>query len=424
MESDMKRLVVRAVCAALIAFATMPASAKKPGGGHPVQKIVKLKLGPFKIDAKRDREVCQAIKVPNVAGMEVDHWEARSRLSNKGLTGSHHLVLYGYDGTDSTKFPKELADDPGCSGFGPPDFFRRRVFLSGSGGETPRGNWSVTSASYPGDLAQVMPSSTDDRVNSWVVINSHYFNDSTKRASGLVRLKLWLRPLDTRKRVIRQVIHGDASEGIMLPPGTKSDPAANPISAALRADGAPNYSTEGGYNPSGDVCIFNLATHMHKRGTRFLIQYAESDQVETTLDWHDWLHPGILLLPSFGPIAAAPTDRAPGLLRAYTAENGFPEIRYACEMANGVDDRETKMGCEETPGVVPGVPWDGEDDGTTTHAKPCGENGVNCDGKPCVPANLVFGPLSDDDMCILTATVYDPLPGVPPDQACRFRALD
>src|SRR6185369_3544179 len=144
MESDMKRLVVRAVCAALIAFATMPASAKKPGGGHPVQKIVKLKLGPFKIDAKRDREVCQAIKVPNVAGMEVDHWEARSRLSNKGLTGSHHLVLYGYDGTDSTKFPKELAGAPGCSGFGPPDFFRRRVFLSGSGGETPRGNWSVT----------------------------------------------------------------------------------------------------------------------------------------------------------------------------------------------------------------------------------------------------------------------------------------
>jgi hypothetical protein len=41
-----------------------------------------------------------------------------------------------------------------------------------------------------------------------------------------------------------------------------------------------------------------------------------------------------------------------------------------------------------------------------------------------VPANLVFGPLSDDDMCILTATVYDPLPGVPPAEACRFRTLD
>jgi hypothetical protein len=210
----------------------------------------------------------------------------------------------------------------------------------------------------------------------------------------------------------------------MLAPGTKSDPASNPIRSALRADGAPNESTEGGANPSGDVCIFNLATHMHKRGTRFLIEYAENAQVETSLDWNDWLHAGILLLPSLGPLAAPKNDRYPALLRAYTAENGFPELRYACEMANGVDDREMKYGCEETPGVVPGTQWDGTSDGTSTHAQPCGKDGVNCQGKPCVPANLVFGPLSDDDMCILTATVYDPLPGVPPEEACRFRQLD
>ena len=45
---------------------------------------------------------------------------------------------------------------------------------------------------------------------------------------------------------------------------------------------------------------------------------------------------------------------------------------------------------------------------------------VNCNGKACVPANLVFGPLSDDNMCILTATVYDPIPGAPPETACDF----
>ena len=415
----MTRWIVGAACASAIALLATPALAKRD------EKIVKLKLGPFKIEANRDREVCQAIKVPKVAGMEVAHWEARSRTTNAGLTGSHHLVLYGYSGDDSTQFPKELIDDSaGCSAFGPADFFKRRVFLSGSGGEAARGKWSITSASFPGDLAQVMPSSTDDPADSWLVINSHYFNNATRRAAGLVRLKLWLRPLDPRKRVIRQVIHDDASRGIMLPPATKSDPAANPITAALRADGAENDATEGGHNPTGDVCIFNLATHMHKRGTRFLIQYAEQDQVETTLDWSDWLHAGVVLIPSLGPLSSAPADRVPGLLRAYTAENGFPEIRYTCEMSNGVGDREQKMGCQETPGVVPGVPWDGVGDATDTHAKPCGKDGVNCDGKPCVPANLVFGPLSDDDMCILTATVYDPLPGVPPDQACRFRQLD
>ena len=403
------------VVAVVLAACAVPAVAKR------TEKVVKLRLGPFRIEANRDREVCQALEVPGVAGMEVASWEARSRVANHGYTGSHHLVLYGYGGADSTHFPKGLVDDSaGCAGFGPPDFFNRRVFLSGSGGETATGKWTVTRASWPGDLAQVMPAPEDDPKTTWVVINSHYFNNAPKPAHGLVKLTLRLRPLDPRKRVIRQVIQGDASRGIMLPPGTKSDPAANPISAALRADGAPNSQTEGGHDPTGDVCVFTVSTHMHKRGTRFLIQYAENGQVETTLDWPDWLHAGTVLLPGFSPLTAAPNDRYPALLRAYTAENGFPEIRYACEMANGVGDREMKYGCEETPGVVPGVQWDGVADPVTTHPQPCGKDGVNCDGKPCVPANLVFGPLSDDDMCILTALVYDPLPGVPPAEACNF----
>jgi hypothetical protein len=413
MQLSMKRRAVGLILVAIVVLAGPAGAAKAAKNG---EKLVKLKLGPFKIEPERDREVCQALEVPGVAGMEVDRWEARSRVSNRGSTGSHHLVLYGYAGLDASKFPTGLVDNSaGCAEFGPEDFFKARVFLSGSGGENTIGKWSVTKASYPGDLAQVMPASKDDPSDSWVVINSHYFNESRKGGRGIVKLKLWLKPLDPGKRVIRQVIHGDASKGIMLPPGTKSDPASNPIASFFRADGAENTQTEGGKNPEGDVCIFNLATHMHKRGTRFLIEYRENGQSEVLLDWGDWLHAGISLFPNLGP--AGPY----GLLRAYTAENGFPEIRYSCEMANGVDGYEQKLGCEETPGVVPGHQWDGLVDPTTSHPKPCGKDGVNCNGKPCVPANLVFGPLSDDDMCILTATVFDPLPGAPPEEACRLR---
>ena len=57
-----------------------------------------------------------------------------------------------------------------------------------------------------------MPASKDDPNDSWVVINSHYFNEAKKTGRGLVKLKLWLRPLEPGKRVIRQVIHGDASK--------------------------------------------------------------------------------------------------------------------------------------------------------------------------------------------------------------------
>ena len=51
------------------------------------------------------------------------------------------------------------------------------------------------------------------------------------------------------------------------------------------------------------------------------------------------------------------------------------------------------------------------------HARPCGIDGANCQGfgtGRCVESNLVFGPLSDDEMCIIPMQIYDPLPGRPP----------
>ncbi len=107
-------------------------------------------------------------------------------------------------------------------------------------------------------------------------------------------------------------------------------------------------------------------------------------------------------------------------------KNGHPRFRYSCTHANGSAYEPVKMGCEAQPGVVPGISWaEGEALDVSpleTHARPCGLDGVNCAGYGtgrCVEANLVFGPLSDDDMCILPGALYDPLPGVPPEQACN-----
>jgi len=82
------------------------------------------------------------------------------------------------------------------------------------------------------------------------------------------------------------------------------------------------------------------------------------------------------------------------------------------------------MGCEETAGVTPGTRWSaaitaGQEFGD---ARPCGEQAVNCQGfgtQQCVQANLVFGPLSDDDMCVMPIQLYDPTPGAPPETACN-----
>jgi hypothetical protein len=372
------------------------------------QRTVKLKVGPYPIEAKRDREICKAIRVPGIGGLEIASADVRSRISNHGDTGSHHLVVYGYSGADAAAFPEDLTDDPGCNGFGPDDFYSHRVFLAGSGGESRRGKWTVTAIAWPGDLTQVVPATagTQDAI---IVVNSHYFNDASKTAQGLVKVKLRLRPLTPGKRVLRQVVDVDASRDIFVPPGTTGS-----VTSTFQADGAPNANSEGGTNPPGDVCLFTLATHMHKRGTLFTIDWEQDGASTHLLSWDDYLHPGTTFRP--GPLR--------GLLKAYTPENGFPRIRYGCAYANGTNGVEMKQGCQEEPGVVPGISWaEGETLGLSpleTHARPCGKDAVNCDGAPCVDANLVFGPLSDDDMCVLTAFVYDPIPNVPDDQACDF----
>jgi hypothetical protein len=406
----MRRRILGTAIAIVLAAGT-PALAKAK------QKVVRLKIGPFPIEANRDREVCQAFRVRGVPGMEVVSWEARSRYSKNGEVGSHHFVVYGYQGGGSSSFPRGLVENPGCGDFGPPDFFLRRVFLAGSGGESRRGVWALTKGGFPGDLMQPLPNPEDASSDAVIVLNSHYFNGSKKRARGIAKVTLKLAPRNPHKRVLRQIIHGDASRDIDVAPlGTGI------VSSSFQSDGGPNYSTEGGKNPEGDVCVYTISTHMHKRGTLFTVDYEEGGVVKPMLSWPDYIHAGILLRPRLEPTDEGNPTRSLGLLRAHTAENGFPRIRYGCHYANGVEGKEAKMGCEEEPGVTPGMSWtEAEAHGISSlesHARPCGKDGINCEGKPCVPANLVFGPLSDDDMCILTALVYDPRPELGAERAC------
>ncbi len=377
-----------------------------PAGAR--ERVVHLKVGPFRIEAHRDREVCQAVRIPHARGLDVVTYETRSRTARD--VGTHHFIAYGYQGGDSAGFPRTLVDDPGCNGFGPADFFRNRVFLAGSGGEYVHGRWAITSGGVPPGLAQPLPTPADAQDDAVVVLNSHYFNNSRKAAHGLVKLILRLAPADASKRALHMLLEGTASRYIMVPPGD-----TRTVTATWQADGAPNEIAESGFNPAGDVCVLYLTGHMHKRGTLFALDYEEDGKdPQPLLRATDYVHPGVVY---YG---------RGFLLRAYSAANGHPRFRYSCTHANGSAYQPVKMGCEAQPGVVPGISWaEGEALDVSpleTHARPCGLDGVNCAGYGtgrCVEANLVFGPLSDDDMCILPGAIYDPLPGVPPEQACN-----
>ena len=383
-------------------------------------KVVRITLGPFRIEAQRDREVCQAVRIPDVPGMEVTAYEVRSLASRGGKVGSHHLVIYGYRGDSSAAFslrknPRDVVDDPGCNGFGPVDFFRERVQLAGSGGEFQHGKWLLTAGQTPLGLATLLPNPGDAPHDAILVINSHYFNTSSRPGHGLVRIVFRLAPYDGKRRVVRNATPLDASYDIDVPPGELGT-----VTGTWQADGAPDANTEGGYRPGGDVCVLLLTTHTHKRGTHFTISYEEDGKDPAILldpTTYDYRHPSIVALPIGGAFPQG------NLLRAYTAENGHPRLRYSCTHANGAAGLPMKMGCEAAPGVTPGVRWrDALDAGQEFgDARPCGEDGANCTGfgtGRCVEANLVFGPLSDDEMCIIPTQIYDPIPGAPPETAC------
>lgn len=402
----------RCLALALVVALAGPAAAK--------EKVVRLKLGPFRIEAARDREVCQAVRLPNVPGMEVTTWEVRSRTSRGGKVETHHMVVYGYRGSHAVDFPRprntaDVVDIPGCNGFGSDDFFKNRVQLAGSGGEYKRGKWTLTKGQTPLGLATLLPNPSDAPSDAVLVLNSHYINNSSRPARGLVRVTLRLAPYDGTRRVVRTMLAVDASLHIDVPPGE-----VRTTTATWQADGSADEAAEGGFKPDHDVCLLLLTTHTHKRGTNFTITYEEDGKDPVPLltpTVYDYLHPPLLALPTNAPLPQG------NLLRAYTAENGHPRLRYTCTHANGAGGVPIKMGCEAAPGVTPGMEWaaalaDGQLFGD---ARPCGDDGINCAGfgtGRCVEANLVFGPLSDAEMCIVPGFIYDPIPGAPPDKAC------
>jgi hypothetical protein len=413
----MRSAIVAPLLAALIVPMTaVPASAKPAK-----DKLVRLRVGPFRVEAQRDREICQAIRVPQVAGMELASYEVRSLFSPDGKVGSHHLVIYGYSGDGADQFPRaknpgDVVDAAGCNGFGPVDLFKRRVQLAGSGGEFRKGKWASTRGQTPLGLATTLPRTATAGDDAYVVVNSHYFNNGTKAAKGLVKVVFRMRPYDGTRTIVRNWTPLDASLDINVPPGN-----VGTSSSTFQLDGAADDTAEGGFRPDHDVCILLMTTHTHKRGTKVTIAYEQDGMDPVTLldpTTYDYEHPSLLTFPFSGTMPQG------NLLKAYTAENGFPRLRYTCHYDNGGAGYETRMGCEERTGVTPGIPWrDAVAAGSEYgNARPCGQDAVNCQGfgtGRCVASNLVFGPLSDDDMCVIPVQFYDPKPGVPADQACN-----
>src|SRR5262249_47739167 len=160
--------------------------------------------------------------------------------------------------------------------------------------ESLRGKWATTRGQTPLGLATLVPrtanAGSDD---AWIVVNSHYFNSSSKPGKGLVKMVFRLRPYDGTRRVVRNWTPLDASLDIWVPPGEKGA-----SSATIQLDGQPDDNAEGSFRPGHDVCVLFLTTHTHKRGTKVSIVYEQDGHDPVTLldpdpQRYDYLHPSI-----------------------------------------------------------------------------------------------------------------------------------
>ena len=373
-------LVFAAVAAAALVIAP-PAHARR---------TIRLKVPRFVVPPHSDREVCTFVPVPMKKPMDL----GGSVIVNVGGHGSfttHHFLIWAYEGTDMERFPPkgQLVDSKACLDFGPADTNRRTLI---GGAQQPK-----LKTRLPSGLAQqIKPTVSGGQSVAGIILNSHWINGDDKPHKAAVKVTLMAAPKHSVRQFLLPLFDVVANGFLKVPPGEEKS-----VGWSWRPGGRDfGGSLGGGAYPTGPACVVALTSHMHKRGVLFTIEFMDGNTAVPCAD------KGARCLTATDYADPPPVEFDPPLL-----VNVGQGLRYTCTHDNGVNERPIKMGCEEQPGVTPGV------DAataifklhrTTGAAKRC-ETDADCAGfgtGRCVPANLVFGFTSDDDMCIMPGAWY------------------
>jgi hypothetical protein len=322
--------------------------------------------------------------------------------------GSHHFILRANRCRDADQDGISDCDEPDFDARFPTGFAPCEQFGSG---------WAfMVGAQTPHYLVDYQTAETGVAVrlkkNQPLLLNSHYTNPFADTTA-----EVWVNvtPVDPalvvhRARILFEEL---ANLFIKVPPGTTSN-AATYLSCAFYADPAGNFDPlcelAGEPTPTADRFAFlGMVSHMHKRSGKFVADLAGLDGTRIA-------RPDDMTDPDDGtPHLYVSTDYDDPINRAFwppiLIEKG-QKLTYTCFHENGVRS-PVRLGCEETPGVAPGKsiveafaagenPYGGASKWCRTDAD-CAGFGTG----RCVPANLVFGELAEDDMCILPGLFYD-----------------
>jgi hypothetical protein len=407
--------IALAACLALLGFAPSGEAARR-------HRPIVLKTPPMVVPPGSDREVCSFVRLSKKKAMQLGG-ELVVNIGNRPGFTSHHFLIWAYTGTHVDEFPAQgqIQDGEACLEFGPSDR-EQRVLIAGS--QSPR-----LLQKLPRGVAQEMPLVQDGSGKEIVglILNTHWINSTDKPQRSRVKVKL-LPARGTVTRLMKPIFEVTANAFIKVPPDGERAISDNQVARSLSAwrPGFPGFSDgalAGGSVPEGGACVVMLTAHMHKRGKRFTIDLAHADgSAERVFETTSYSDPGQKVFNGQGP------NPPPMLVKVGEA------LRYDCLHDNGsTDPAEVKLGCEEQAGVTPGksifdliaagggIRLSGaarrcHSDADCTPTDPA-YPGRTFTGR-CVPANLVFGFTSDDDMCILPGAYYDADPNAAPGHEC------
>lgn len=347
-------------------------------------------MDPFMLGDRPETEGCQMVRLGNPEAFDVGQWELFMH------EGSHHFILRAYRCNGAE------CDDPGFDARFPSGFAPCEQFGYG---------WAfMVGAQTPHYLVDYQTEETGVAVhlakNQPLLFNSHYTNPFADTMA-----EVWVNAAPVDPALVthpgRILFEELANVFLRVPPGTENEDATY-LSCRFRGDALCDAAGEPGPDASR-FALLGMVSHMHKRSHKFVADLASEDGTR---------------------IARADdmTDADDGTKHLYVSrEYNDPvnrafwppiivglgqRLTYTCRHENGVRS-PVRLGCEETPGVPPGKsilesfaaggdPYAGASRWCRTDAD-CAGFGTG----RCVPANLVFGDLADDDMCILPGLFYD-----------------
>ncbi len=401
----------------------------------------KLKTPPIVVRPHGDADQWTVVRVPSDEPIDITGMDTENRGVGGGF-GSHHLRVY------AARPNANFASLSRYQHHWLPTFSQLEYMDLVGGSQTIRKHQVAAQglalhlpvASYPGRK----------RTYVWLAINSHWVNGTDTEHKG--RLKVTLLPAAKPvRRYLKAIFEGSANAGLSVPQHTirSTEDSTRELNEKIANLGlpltiydawGPSVFSAGALAvgsgalppPAGPACVTLLTAHMHLRGKLFAVDFIDTD---------DQVKNG-------EPTAANENPYEPGRHHLFVSRNyedpaemQFDPARYvvvgqrfhyACWHDNGVD-APPKLTCEDIPGVVPGVSIGdgfisgvGGSSGFACHQE--GANGTECPTAwgltgQCVRANLVFGPLGDDDMCILPGAYYDPNPDAPAGHECDLSLM-